>query len=130
MFIDIGKEYNQKLEEIINKKKANQEIYYKKEKEIYELYESGKSFPEIAEHFGLEQDSKVYRSLEHAKARYMKSENAEGKKCLCCGKLISNRKGTANLRKYCKTCSRKIKTGEIKRIKHDNGEITFEKVDK
>ena len=127
VFIDIGKEYNQKLEEMINKKKANQEIYYKKEKEIYELYESGKSFPEIAEYFGLEQDGKVYHSLEHAKARYMKSENAEGKKCLCCGKLISNRKGKAILRKYCITCSGRMRRGEIKRIVKDNGEVIFEK---
>ena len=123
---EIGSEYNLALEKLLKEKEYRREIDGK-EKEIYELYESGLKYKDIAKYFGLDCNKSIYSLLSKAKVRYENSNEANGKRCLCCGKVISNRKGNANSRKYCKTCSRRIKTGEIKRIKHENGEITFEK---
>lgn len=126
IYKEIGEEYNLALEKLLKEKEYRREIDGK-EKEIYELYESGLKYKDIAKYFGLDCNKSIYSLLSKAKVRYENSNEANGKRCLCCGKLISNRKGNANSRKYCKTCSRRIKTGEIKRIKHENGEITFEK---
>lgn len=126
IYKEIGEEYNLALEKLLKEKEYRREIDGK-EKEIYELYESGLKYKDIAKYFGLDCNKSIYSLLSKAKVRYENSNEANGKRCLCCGKLISNRNGKANLRKYCKTCSRRIKNGEIKRIKHENGEITFEK---